>query len=204
MVTVAGAVSVAVDALLAQAQRVERRREAVVEPRQLAREVGERADREPGVGGEPHPSSGRSGRPWRCSESTSMPPTSEVAGGRACRRSAAGRARRRPSALASSWPIAVGADREVRRAGARRSTPWPTSAGRERRCRRRRAPVASTSASAASGAMSGACSVRRPSIGAAAVLASASPVSRFGPTIELEARRPSGCSPDRARRRRRG
>ena len=41
-------------ALLAQAERVEARREAVVEPLQLAREIGERADRETAVGRELH------------------------------------------------------------------------------------------------------------------------------------------------------
>ena len=39
---------------LAQAQRLERRGEAVGQPGELARDVGERADRQPGIGGEAH------------------------------------------------------------------------------------------------------------------------------------------------------
>ena len=104
----------------------------------------------------------------------------QVARARACRRSAAGRGRRR------RWPW-----RRARRSGWRRwrgpwplavrATPWPGSDGAERDVGVDRAAGVDERRAPRCGAMSGASSVSRPSTGAAPVCES-SPVSRFGPT----------------------
>ncbi len=110
-------------------------------------------------------------------------------------------------ALASSWPIRL---LPIARpfAPTTRLMPWPIWAASSWMSAST-APVASTSASAASGAMSGACRVSRPVAGAAPSLAT-SPLSRFGPTmssspdsdrlVPATARSPASCntSPSRA------
>ena len=168
-VTVAGAVSVGGDPRLAQRQARERRGEAAVEPGELARGVGERADRQPARRPRSASGRGRSARPR---------PTA-----RRCRRRRASRSAAvsvpctigRPSASlirasASSVPTAV-APTARPRALASSVTPWPTSAASSVMSASS-APVASTSASAATGAMSGASRVRRPVAGASPALAS--------------------------------
>ena len=112
------------DALLAQAQRVEPGGEAAVEPLQLAREVGERADRQAALRLELHGRRVGLRSPSRRSEAISTPPTT-----RSLPRSVpltSGRPRASLTcALASSEPTRV-APTTTSRACAVSPTPWPT------------------------------------------------------------------------------